>query len=132
MHYFKVRQCHATGGPKILSIIFKFNNVAAEILKSASFHLGSYTLRTDIKGRKSNIKKCHAAGRTIAQLRAAVGQRKVTYCFVTFLSICPTISTEIARNVFSDHAVINLKRKIQIFRFKMLVLGNIQEKIQNK
>ena len=37
VHYLKVQQCHATGGPKILSIIFKFNNVAAEILNSASF-----------------------------------------------------------------------------------------------
>ena len=42
LHYFKVRQCHATGGPKILFIILIFlsstiNNVAAEILNSASF-----------------------------------------------------------------------------------------------
>ena len=38
VNYFKLQRCHATGGPKILSIFFlKFNNVAAEILNSASF-----------------------------------------------------------------------------------------------
>ena len=34
------------------------------------FHLGSYTIRTDIKGRKGYLKKSHAADRTIGQLQA--------------------------------------------------------------
>ena len=57
----------------------------------------THYVRTDIKGRKGYVKKCHAAGRTIAQLGAAMGQRKVI----------PTVSlhlfnnsTEIGRNVF--------------------------------
>ena len=49
-----------------------------------------------------------------------------SYCFVTFLSICSTISQKL-EETFSDHAVINLKRKIEIFCYKMLVLGNIQK-----
>ena len=33
---------------------------------------------------------------------------------------------------FSYHTVINLKRKLQIFCYKMLVLGNIHKKPHNK
>ena len=59
---------------------------------------------------------CPAAGRTFVQRLGAQWDNN---------------STEIGRNVFSDHTVINviyLERKLQMFCYMMLLLGNTQKK----
>ena len=85
-----------------------------------------YTLRTDVKGRKSYVKDCHAADRTIAQLKAAVGQRKVTpFVLLHFSPFVQQFHRNWTKSFF-DHAVFNFNEKIQIFCYKMLVLGNKQ------
>ena len=120
---FKLFTGHAKPSGHGLQRIIYYIHVSWEI-KSANHASRKYpcttlTLRTDIKGRKGYVKKCHAEGRTIAQLGAAMGQRKVIPTIL--LHFFPFVQ-QFQRNWtkrFSDHTVINLKRKLQIFCYKI-------------